>query len=521
MSGWSQKNPSKSTPPQANPPAQPSSATSKPGGAAPWWSAEGASGSAVPQATTTPSPSVPAQAAQQPAAKPNLLRRLVGGGKPRGQGAGKTAASPRAAVASGPASPASGLVCISSSGQELPITPQGEDDLLLDLLQAVIRTNASDVHIEPFDEQSGHIRLRVDGRMFPIRTDISEKEFHQLASRIKVMADLDITNIRTPQDGRFLVRAANRRIEFRVSVTPCLGGEKLVLRMVVANPHFLDLDNLILWEPIAAFAKQMFQSPSGLILVTGPTGAGKTTTLYAALSAIEGWDNTLNIVTIEDPVEHNLKFATQIQVHRELNLDFPNILRTILRQDPDVILVGEIRDTESAAMALEAAMTGHLVLSSLHTYSALETLVRLQDLEVKPYLLASALKGVISQQLLPRLQPGCVEAVSARAPVVARLKAMGILEADWAGTLYHGKDTQGVPHSGEKGRVGAYEIMLVTDELRDLIDRSATRNQFEKALDPNFFFSLARYCRFLLKQGLVAPEQVEQIFPKMPLSLPE
>ena len=167
----------------------------------------------------------------------------------------------------------------------------------------------------------------------------------------------------------------------------------------------MNLGNLVLSNPVAAFVEEMFQSPSGLVLVTGPTGAGKTTTLYAALNAIEGKDHTTNIVTIEDPVEHNLNFATQIQVNRERNLDFPHILRTIVRQDPDVILVGEIRDEESAALALEAAMTGHLVLSSLHTYSALETLVRLQDLKVRSYLLASALKGVISQQLLPRLLP--------------------------------------------------------------------------------------------------------------------
>ncbi len=229
---------------------------------------------------------------------------------------------------------------------------------------------------------------------------------------------------------------------------------------------------------------------------------------------------TLNIVTIEDPVEHSLEFATQIQVNRELGLDFPNILRTILRQDPDLVLVGEIRDAESAALALEAAMTGHLVLSSLHTYSALETLVRLQDLEVKPYLLASALKGVISQQLLPRLCPGCTEPLPSDAAVVTRLKTMGVLEADWSGVLCRGKDCEGFPPGGESGRVGAYEVMFVTDQLRDLIDRGARRSEFEKALDEQYFYSFPRYCRFLLKEGLVAPEQIERILPKKPMSFP-
>jgi type II secretory ATPase GspE/PulE/Tfp pilus assembly ATPase PilB-like protein len=420
---------------------------------------------------------------------------------------------------SGLDTPFDSLRHVNSAGEAVEIAQKGGDDVLPGLLTSAIRAGASDVHIEPHDE-GGRIRLRVDGRMFPIRADIVPQHFHQVVSRIKVMSELDITSIRRPQDGRFLVRANDHRIEFRVSVTPCHGGEKLVLRVVAPNPDFLDLANLILSGPVAEFAKEMFQSPSGLVLVNGPTGAGKTTTLYAAVNGIEGRDHTLNIVTIEDPVEHNLNFATQIQVNRELELDFPNILRTILRQDPDVILVGEIRDAESAALALEAAMTGHLVLSSLHTYDALETLVRLQDLEVKPYLLASALKGVISQQLLPRLCPGCTEPVDSDDAVVARLKSLGVLEANWSRVLYRGKDSEGSPPGGESGRVGAYEIMLVTDRLRDLIDRAAPRSELEKALDQQYFFSFPRYCRFLLKEGLVAPGRVERILPKKPLSFP-
>ena len=420
---------------------------------------------------------------------------------------------------SGLDTPFDSLMHITSSGDATAIAQKGEDDVLPGLLTATIRAGASDVHIEPHDE-GGRIRLRVDGRMFPLREDIPLRNFLQIVSRIKVMSDLDITSVRGPQDGRFLVRTNDQRIEFRVSVTPCYGGEKLVLRVVAPNPDFMNLGNLILSSPVAAFVAEMFQSPSGLVLVTGPTGAGKTTTLYAALNAIEGKNHTTNIVTIEDPVEHNLNFATQIQVNRERNLDFPHILRTIVRQDPDVILVGEIRDEESAALALEAAMTGHLVLSSLHTYSALETLVRLQDLKVRPYLLASALKGVISQQLLPRLCPGCTEPVPSDAAVIARLKVLGVLDADWSGALSRGKNCEDCPPSGESGRVGAYEVMFVTESLRNLIDRGAAISELEKALDPQYFFSFARYCRFLLEAGLVAPEHVERIFPKRPMSFP-
>jgi type II secretory ATPase GspE/PulE/Tfp pilus assembly ATPase PilB-like protein len=418
---------------------------------------------------------------------------------------------------SGLDTPLESLVHLDSAGNAVAITHKGDEDLLSELLAAAIRAGASDVHIEPLDE-GGRIRLRVDGRMFSWRAAITPRQFQYLVSRIKVMSELDITHIRQPQDGRFLIRANDNRIEFRVSTSPCHGGEKLVLRVVAPNPDFLDVANLIHSEPVAAFAKEMFQRPSGLVLVTGPTGAGKTTTLYAALNHIEGTDHTRNIVTIEDPVEHNLDFATQIQVNRELDLDFPNILRTVLRQDPDVILVGEIRDAESAALALEAAMTGHLVLSSLHTYDALETLVRLRDLQVKPYLLASALKGVISQQLLPRLCPGCTEPVPADSAVVARLRTLGVLEADWSGVLSRGKDCKGFPLGGESGRVGAYEVMFVTDQLRDLIYGGAPRIEYEKALDPQDFFSFSRYYRFLLKAGLVAPERVERILPEKHMS---
>ena len=272
------------------------------------------------------------------------------------------------------------------------------------------------------------------------------------------MADLDITNIRRPQDGRTNVQAGDRRVELRVSITPCQGGEKAVLRLMAPSPRLEDLGNLILSRPVAMFVQEIFQNPSGLVLVTGPTGAGKTTTLYAALNMIASRNPALNFVTIEEPVEYNLQFATQIPVNRELGLDFARLLRTVLRQDPDVILVGEIRDVESAAVAAEAAITGHLVLSSLHTYSALETLVRLRNLGVKPYVLANALKGVISQKLVPRLCPGCTMPVSPDDPVVERLQELDILPEGWSGELLQGVDRDGCPPGGEAGRVGRGRI---------------------------------------------------------------
>ncbi len=405
------------------------------------------------------------------------------------------------------------LAYYNPSGQRIELAPVGSDDLLPRVIAAAIRSGASDIHIEP-SENTGRVRLRIDGKMLVLEDQIDREAIRQLVSRIKVISELDITNIRRPQDGRFMIEASDRRIEYRVSATPCLGGEKMVLRVLARTPTLMDLDNLILSESVASFAHDITEYPSGLILVTGPTGAGKTTTLYAALHAIESRDRTINIVTIEDPVEYNLPFATQIQVDRELKLDFANILRTVLRQDPDVILVGEIRDEESAEIALEAATTGHLVLSSLHTHSAVDSIVRLRDLGVEPYLLASALKGLISQKLVPRLCPGCTEPVPDDDPSIEDLRELGILDGDFSGKLLRGVDGEGCPPGGESGRVGVFEVLSVDDRLRDAIDHNAPTSDLKKQLDDDSFVSFARYSRFLLSQGLVAPERIARIFPK-------
>lgn len=405
------------------------------------------------------------------------------------------------------------LTFLSDSGEAVAVTGAGLDDVLPRALGAAVATGASDLHIEP-DNDGGRIRLRLDGKMLNFEEGLSSQVIKSAISRIKIAAEMDITNIRRPQDGRFVVMVGERRVEFRVSATPCQGGEKVVLRLISPNPDFERLENLILSNPVARFAQDLFESPSGLILVTGPTGSGKTTTLYAALNTLESRDHALNIVTVEDPVEYNLPFATQIQANPDLGLDFPSILRTVLRQDPDVILVGEIRDSESAALALEAATTGHLVLSSLHTYSALETIVRLRDLEVKPYLLAAALKGVISQQLVPRLCPGSTEPIPLDDPVIERIRASEILPPDSSCELVRGIDREGGPPGGESGRVGVYEVLRVDDRIRDLIDRSMPARELESALDDNNFFSLAQYCRYLLTEGLVAPERIERILPR-------
>ena len=347
-----------------------------------------------------------------------------------------------------------------------PLSGSPEDDLLSQVLSAAVRQSASDVHLEPYHGRA-RVRLRVDGRMMSLDEELSTVTYRHLVARIKVLAELDTTRIRRPQDGRFLLQVDDYPMEFRVSGSPCHGGEKIVLRVIAPSRQHGDLSRLILHKPLDRLARELFQSPSGLVLVTGPSGAGKTTTLYAALKSVIGADYSKSIVTIEDPVEYDLPFATQIQVDREHGMDFATILRSVLRQDPDVILVGEIRDAESAAMAAEAATTGHLVLSSLHTYSALEAIVRLRDLRVPPYLIAAGLKGVITQQLVPRLAPGYTVEVPVDDLQVKRLKEMGVLDEEWNTTLRRGRDEADGPPNGELGRVAIFEMLSVTPQLRD------------------------------------------------------
>ncbi|MHB8972283.1 MAG: ATPase, T2SS/T4P/T4SS family [Pirellulaceae bacterium] len=400
-------------------------------------------------------------------------------------------------------------------GDLSPLGGTNEEDLLSDILIAAIRSAASDVHFEPY-ESGSRVRLRVDGRMLAFSEEISATTYRQLGARVKVLAEMDTTRIRRPQDGRFVVFVDNRRMEFRVTVSPCHGGEKIVLRVIAPSKQLGELSNLILYPPLHQLARDLFENPSGLILVTGPSGAGKTTTLYAALNSIFAHDGGISVVTIEDPVEYDLPYATQIQVNRETGMDFPAILKTVLRQDPDVILVGEIRDRESAAMAAEAATTGHLVLSSLHTYSALEAIVRMRDLQVEPYLIAAGLKGVITQQLVPRLMPGCTEPVPLHDPTVQRLIELGIWTEQTPGTLLRGRHAPDIPLGGEKGRVAVFEMLSVTQALSAAIDRASSMSDMQACLDPTCFASFADYSRFLLAEGLVAPERIAAVVPTRP-----
>ncbi|KFX21601.1 type II secretion system ATPase GspE [Pectobacterium betavasculorum] len=330
------------------------------------------------------------------------------------------------------------------------------------MLTEAIKNKASDIHIETY-ERYLLIRFRVDGVLREILRP-QRKLASLLVSRIKVMAKLDIAEKRIPQDGRMALRVGGRAIDVRVSTLPSNYGERVVLRLLDKNSVKLDLELLGMSERNRQLLDSLIHRPHGIILVTGPTGSGKSTTLYAALSRLNASER--NIMTVEDPIEYELEGIGQTQVNTKVDMTFARGLRAILRQDPDVVLVGEIRDGETAQIAVQASLTGHLVLSTLHTNSALGALSRLQDMGVEPFLLSTSLLGVLAQRLVRTLCPDC----SQPQPVdPAQAKQMGIAPD----TLLH--NPVGCPQcsfTGYRGRIGIHELVLINDDVRAAIHRS-------------------------------------------------
>ncbi|TMH62037.1 MAG: type II secretion system protein GspE [Betaproteobacteria bacterium] len=329
------------------------------------------------------------------------------------------------------------------------------------LLQA-LRERASDLHFEPYETRSV-VRFRVDG----VLNDVIEppRALHAaLVSRLKVMASLDIAEKRLPQDGRMALKLGDKSVDVRVSTLPTGPGERVVLRLLDKDAARLDLTVLGMSEMTLASIDRLIREPHGIVLVTGPTGSGKTTTLYAAMSRLDR--GRLNIMTVEDPIEFALDGVGQTQVNAKIELDFARALRSILRQDPDIIMIGEIRDLETAQIAVQASLTGHLVLATLHTNDAASAVTRLADMGVEPYLLASSLLGVLAQRLIRCLCPECREGVAPTAGEASVLEQLGLPRSThlWRAT---GCDACG--HSGYRGRTGIYELLLVDESLRRLI----------------------------------------------------
>lgn len=373
------------------------------------------------------------------------------------------------------------------------------------ILTEAIQQGASDIHFEP-SENGMRVRYRIDG-VLQNRHAPSQEYQVQLLTRIKVMAKLDIAEHRLPQDGRIKLRMGRREIDFRVSTVPITGGERIVLRILDKGNVLLGLDKIGMIPSVFEQFKQLVEIPEGIVLVTGPTGSGKTTTLYSAICEMA--DDDINIMTIEDPVEYNLKGIAQIGVHHKIKLDFATGLRHILRQDPDVIMVGEIRDKETAEIAIQAALTGHLVLSTLHTNDAPSAITRLVDMGIEPYLLSSCIVGVLAQRLVRRICPECRETY---VPTEKELQSIGIKSQDLVdGVLYKGKGCSYCYHTGFKGRHGVYELMLVNNAITKQIVMSPDAIEMRKVALAQGMISLLAHGAELVKQGVSTVAEVLRV----------
>ncbi len=344
--------------------------------------------------------------------------------------------------------------------------------LLNALLSEAIKESASDVHIETFENRV-MIRFRIDG----VLREVLEPQrilAPLIVSRIKVMAKLDIAEKRLPQDGRITLRIAGRAVDVRVSTLPTSHGERVVLRLLDKQSARLDMAELGMLPHTLQLMKKLIAMPHGIILVTGPTGSGKTTTLYAALSSLN--THVRNILTVEDPIEYDLPGIGQTQVNFKVNMTFAKGLRSILRQDPDVVMVGEIRDLDTAQIAIQASLTGHLVLSTLHTNSAIGAITRLNDMGIEPFLLSSSLLGVLAQRLIRLLCPACKKAQPA---TPSECKLLGVAENS-APIIYHAVGCLRCRHSGYSGRSGVYELIEINEALRSMIHDHLAEPQLKK-----------------------------------------
>jgi general secretion pathway protein E len=364
--------------------------------------------------------------------------------------------------------------------QQLPepsdLLESDDDAPIIRLINAVltsaVKENASDIHIEPYENRLV-IRFRIDGVLREVLQ--SRRAVAPLVvSRIKVMSKLDIAEKRLPQDGRISLRVAGRAVDVRVSTMPSGHGERVVLRLLDKHAGRIDLDNLGMEKSTQDTIDEIIHKPHGIILVTGPTGSGKTTTLYAALERIN--DNTRNIMTVEDPIEYYIDGIGQSQVNTKVEMTFARGLRAILRQDPDVVMVGEIRDLETAEIAVQASLTGHLVLSTLHTNTAVGAVTRLRDMGIEPFLLSSSLVGVLAQRLVRVLDP------ETREPYVASEYECRLLGMDAARPpkLYRPRADLPAGSNGYKGRTGIYELVTIDDELRTMIHDGSGEHEQER-----------------------------------------
>jgi type II secretion system protein E len=374
------------------------------------------------------------------------------------------------------------------------------------LIRNAVRERASDIHIEPLEREL-RVRYRVDGVLHEVPAPA--KRLHPaIVSRIKIMANLDITERRKPQDGRIKVRILGREVDIRVSVIPTVFGESVVMRLLDrAAMNFTLKDLGMLADDLEKFDR-LIKIPYGIILATGPTGSGKTTTLHAALKRI--YSPERKIVTIEDPVEYQLEGVTQIQVNPAVGLTFATGLRSILRHDPDVIMVGEIRDHETAEIAIHSALTGHLVFSTLHTNDAPGAITRLIEMGIEPFLVASSIEGVLAQRLVRKICPRCKEPYRPSEAVWEYLVQQGFVEAGEP-ILWRGRGCNECRFTGYSGRTGIFELLVMDDDLRDLVLRKASSHEIRQAAMEKGMRTLYQDGMLKVALGITTVEEVERV----------
>ena len=330
------------------------------------------------------------------------------------------------------------------------------------MISQSVMERASDIHIEP-DEDTLRVRMRIDGVLHEM-SNLSLKLHPAVASRVKILGNLNIAEKRLPQDGRFNIKIGNSDIDIRVSTLPTMFGEKIVMRLLNKSALILKLEELTPMHDTLSILKKMVKKPFGMILLTGPTGSGKTTTAYTILNMINSMDK--NIVTVEDPIEYHLKIINQVQVNPKVGITFATALRHILRQDPDIVMIGEIRDRETAEIAIHAALTGHLVISTIHTNNAVGTISRLIDMGIEPFLIASAITCLVGQRLIGGVCPKCKVPYQ---PSPNMLKDLGIAVTDKPFTFYRGEGCNVCKGTGLKGRLGIFEVLVINETVRRMI----------------------------------------------------
>ncbi len=395
------------------------------------------------------------------------------------------------------------IIALEAAGEEAPIIK-----IVNLLLSAAVKTGASDVHIEPY-EKTLRVRYRIDGVLHEVSSP-PKKLQNAVVSRLKIMASLDIAERRLPQDGRIKIRVMDKEIDLRVSVLPTSFGEKVVMRILDASSLCLDLTKLGFEADALSIYKKSIEVPYGIILVTGPTGSGKSTTLYSTLSTLNYPDR--NIITIEDPVEYVLQGINQVQAKSDIGLTFAAGLRSFLRQDPDIIMVGEIRDTETAEIAINAALTGHLVFSTLHTNDAPGAVTRLNNMGIEPFLTTSTVIMVVAQRLVRVICKHCKEPYEVPTDF---LSSIGVKEEGMKGkkkvTLYRGKGCDNCSNTGYRGRTACFEVMEINDDLRELVlNRESTHLIKSKARESGMV-TLREVAIKKLLTGITTVEEVMRV----------